>query len=125
MEGVGPDAQSLMLYRRLGRVATTRELDVIRDEMLARYWPLPGPVERLLEFARLRFTAQLAAIVSLLREESQLVVRFGSDWSHVGAARTLQPRDVSDPLRPLAGGLTTAPTRYVPACPAMRRPPGG
>ncbi len=38
---VPEEPQKLELYRRLGRVATQRELDAIRDEMLDRYGPLP------------------------------------------------------------------------------------
>ena len=64
------------------------------------------PVERLLEVARLRFTAEAAGIASLAREDGQLVVRFGPDWSRAATARILAPRAVSDPLRALAGGLT-------------------
>ncbi len=103
---VPDEPQKLELYRRLGRVGTPGELEAVRGELLDRFGPVPGPVERLLEVARLRFTAEAAGIVSLSREDGQLVVRFGPDWSRVATARVLQPRDVSDPLRPLAGGLT-------------------
>jgi hypothetical protein len=61
---------------------------------------------RLLEVARLRYTAEAAGLVSVSREEGQLVLRFGPDWSRATTARVLAPRDAADPLRALAGGLT-------------------
>ena len=56
---VPEEPQKLELYRRLGRVATERELDTIRDEMLDRYGPLPASVARLLDVARLRLAAEV------------------------------------------------------------------
>ena len=103
---VPEEPHKLELYRRLGRVVSERELDAIRAELKDRYGPLPAPVERLLDVARLRYTAEAAGLVSLTREEGQLVLRFGPDWSRAATARALAPRDASDPLRPLAGGLT-------------------
>jgi transcription-repair coupling factor (superfamily II helicase) len=103
---VPDEPAKLELYRRLGRVATETELAAVSRELLDRFGTLPGPVERLLEVARLRFTAEAAGIASLAREDGQLVVRFGPDWSRAATARLLAPRAVSDPLRALAGGLT-------------------
>jgi transcription-repair coupling factor (superfamily II helicase) len=103
---VPEEPHKLELYRRLGRVVTERELEAIRAELKDRYGPLPEPVQRLLDVARLRYTAEAAGLVSLTREEGQLVLRFGPDWSRAATARTLAPRDPSDPLRALAGGLT-------------------
>ncbi len=103
---VAEEPHKLELYRRLGRVVSERELDAIRAELKDRYGPLPAPVERLLDVARLRYTAEQAGLVSLAREEGQLVLRFGPDWSRAATMRALAPRDLADPLRPLAGGLT-------------------
>ena len=63
------------------------------------------PAERLLEVARLRFTAERAGIISVAREEGQLVVRFPPGWSRAATARALAPRSGADPLRAVAGGL--------------------
>ena len=57
------------------------ELAAVRAELLDRFGPLPAPVERLLEVARLRITAEAAGLASLAREDGQLVLRFGPDWS--------------------------------------------
>ncbi len=103
---VPDEPAKLELYRRLGRVATDSELAAVQFELVDRFGTPPPPVERLLEVARLRFTAETAGIVSLAREDGQLVIRFGPDWSRAATARILAPRAVSDPLRALAGGLT-------------------
>ncbi|MFN8619411.1 MAG: transcription-repair coupling factor [Chloroflexota bacterium] len=103
---VPEEPQKLELYRRLGRVISERELELMRAELKDRYGALPAPVERLLDVARLRYTAEAAGLVSVSREEGQLVLRFGPDWSRAATARALAPRDPSDPLRALAGGLT-------------------
>ena len=103
---VPDEPAKLELYRRLGRVAADSELAAVRVELVDRFGVPPPPVERLLEVARLRYTAEAAGILSLAREDGQLIVRFGPDWSRAATARLLAPRAVSDPLRALAGGLT-------------------
>jgi hypothetical protein len=65
-------------------------------------------VERLLDVARLRLAAEAAGIASVSREEGQLVLRFAGVWSRSDAARALAPRNVSDPIRAAAGGITYA-----------------
>jgi len=105
---VPEEPQKLELYRRLGRVATERDLAVVRGELEDRFGPVPGPVERLLEVARLRLAAEAARIASVSREEGQLVLRFAGTWSRSDTARALAPRSVSDPIRAAAGGITYA-----------------
>ena len=102
---VPEEPQKLELYRRLGRVATVDGLQAMRLELLDRFGPLPAPVERLLEVARLRFTAERAGLHSVAREDGRLVVRFGTGWSKAATAQALAPRAPDDPLRALAGGL--------------------
>ena len=102
---VPEEPQKLELYRRLGRVASVDGLQAMRLELLDRFGPLPAPVERLLEVARLRFTAERAGLHSVAREEGRLVVRFGTGWSKAATAQALAPRAPDDPLRALAGGL--------------------
>ncbi len=105
---VPEEPQKLELYRRLGRVATERDLAAVRGELEDRFGPVPDPVGRLLEVARLRLAAEAAGIASVSREEGQLVVRFAGEWSRSATARALAPRDVADPIRAAAGGITYA-----------------
>ncbi|HEX7490742.1 MAG TPA: transcription-repair coupling factor [Candidatus Limnocylindrales bacterium] len=88
-------SQKLELYRRLGRVKTTGELAAFRQELVDRFGALPAPVLRLLEVVELRMRAETAGIVSISREEGELVVRLGT-LSRSAAMRALAPmgRDV-------------------------------
>ena len=88
-------SQKLELYRRLGRVGSAGELAAFRQELLDRFGPIPAPVLRLLEVVELRLAAETAGIVSLSREEGELVVRLGT-LSRAAAMRALAPmgRDV-------------------------------
>ena len=81
-------AQKLELYRRLGRVRTAGELAAFRQELVDRYGPLPQPVLKLLEVVELRMAAESAGIVSISREEGELVVRLGT-LSRAAAMRAL------------------------------------
>jgi transcription-repair coupling factor (superfamily II helicase) len=88
-------AQKLELYRRLGRVRAAGELAAFRQELADRFGPPPPPVLRLLEVVELRMAAETAGIVSISREEGELVVRLGT-LSRAAAIRALAPmgRDV-------------------------------
>jgi transcription-repair coupling factor (superfamily II helicase) len=81
-------SQKLELYRRLGRVRTAGELAAFRQELVDRFGPLPVPVLRLLEVVELRMAAENAGIVSISREEGELVVRLGT-LSRAAAMRAL------------------------------------
>jgi len=74
---VADESQKLELYRRLARVSTSGGLAAMRQEILDRFGPLPGPVLRLLEVVELRLAAEAVGIASLSREEGDLVVRLG------------------------------------------------
>jgi transcription-repair coupling factor (superfamily II helicase) len=101
------EPQKLELYRRLGRAATEAEVSAVAAEMADRFGPLPPPVERLLEVARLRIAAEAAGIVSLAREGRELVVRFGPDWSRVETMRAMAPTSLEDRLPGVpAGGIS-------------------
>jgi transcription-repair coupling factor (superfamily II helicase) len=100
---VPEEPQKLELYRRLGRVVSDDGLEEVRAELLDRYGPLPAPVIRLLEVSRMRFRAEEAGLLQVSREEGQLVLRFGPDWSRADSMRALAPRAVDDPLRALQG----------------------
>jgi hypothetical protein len=110
---VPEEPQKLELYRRLGRVATASELDGVRRELLDRFGPLPGAVERLLEVARLRIAAESAGITSVSREDGQLVLRFGPDWSRVAALRALAPAGPGDRLPGVPVGGVHAATNQI------------
>jgi transcription-repair coupling factor (superfamily II helicase) len=106
---VPEEPQKLELYRRLGRVATESELGMVRGDLLDRFGPVPPPVERLLDVARLRFTAEAAGIASLSREDGRLVLRFPPDWSRGGTMRALAPDGPADRIAGVApGGVTFA-----------------
>ena len=105
---VAEEPQKLELYRRLGRAATEARVAAVRAELLDRFGPLPAPVERLLEVARLRIAAEAAGLTSVAREDGQLVLRFREGWSRVTTAEALAPRAAGDPIRALAGGVTYA-----------------
>ncbi|MDP8903882.1 MAG: transcription-repair coupling factor, partial [Chloroflexota bacterium] len=104
---VPDEPQKLELYRRLGRAATAGEVAAIRGELVDRFGPLPLPVERLLEVATLRITAEAAGIASLARERHELVVRFDEGWSRPATMRAMAPTDVGDRLPGVpAGGIS-------------------
>ena len=105
---VPEEPQKLELYRRLGRVVSDAGLDEIRTELLDRYGALPAAVERLLEVSQLRYRAEEAGLTSVAREDGQLVLRFGPDWSRADTMRALAPQVVDDPLRALQGRIRYA-----------------
>ena len=105
---VAQEPQKLEFYRRLARATTEASVAAVSADLTDRYGPPPQPVERLLEVARLRLAADRAGLGSVAREDGQLVLRFGPDWSRAATARALAPRGVGDPIRILAGGVTFA-----------------
>ncbi len=104
---VGEEPQKLELYRRLGRAGTAGEVAAIRAELIDRFGALPAPVERLLEVARLRITAEAAGVMSLAREGHELIVRFGPDWSRAATMRAMAPTSLNDRLPGVGAGAVT------------------
>jgi transcription-repair coupling factor (superfamily II helicase) len=104
---VREEPQKLELYRRLGRVATVSELDSVRAELLDRFGPVPPPVDRLLEVAALRLTAEAAGIASIAREDGVLVLRFPADWSRSAAIRAMAPDGPGDRIPGVPPGAVT------------------
>ncbi|MEP7379526.1 MAG: transcription-repair coupling factor, partial [Chloroflexota bacterium] len=104
---VAEEPQKLELYRRLGKAGTTAEVAQIQTEMVDRFGALPAPVERLLEVARLRITAEVAGIASLAREGHELIVRFGPDWSRSATMRAMAPTSLNDRIPGVAPGALT------------------
>jgi transcription-repair coupling factor (superfamily II helicase) len=78
----------------------------VRTELLDRFGPMPAPVERLLEVARLRLAAETAGIASISREDRQLVLRFPPGWSRATVMRALEEAR-RDGLRGLPAGAIT------------------
>ena len=105
---VPEEPQKLELYRRLGRVVSDDGLEEIRAELLDRYGALPPPVQRLLDVSQLRYRAEEAGLTQVAREDGQLVLRFGPDWSRADTMRALAPEAVDDPLRALQGRIRYA-----------------
>ncbi len=93
---VAEEPQKLELYRRLGKAGTTGDVAAIAAELVDRFGPLPPPVERLLDVARLRITAEAAGIAALAREGHELVVRFHPDWSRAATIRAMAPTGPGD-----------------------------
>jgi transcription-repair coupling factor (superfamily II helicase) len=104
---VGEEPQKLELYRRLGKAGTAGEVATIRAELIDRFGAIPAPVERLLEVARLRITAEAAGIASLAREGSELIVRFGPNWSRASTMRAMAPISLNDRIPGIAPGAMT------------------
>ncbi|NJD28112.1 MAG: transcription-repair coupling factor [Chloroflexi bacterium] len=88
---VPDEAQKLELYRRLARARPPGDVAAFRQEVIARFGPMPPPVQRLAEVAELRLDAEAAGVSSMSREDGQLVVRFGEGLSRATAMRLLPP----------------------------------
>ncbi|MEM9186662.1 MAG: transcription-repair coupling factor [Planctomycetota bacterium] len=111
-----PDARGKIdLYRRLARMTTTEQVDDFGDELLDRFGPIPAPVERLLELARLRVWAHAWGVNSIRREDDYLV--FG--YTARDRIRRLV-RESGGTLR-VADGVSA----YLPLPPEARGEPSG
>ncbi|MFM2106582.1 MAG: hypothetical protein RL338_1614 [Chloroflexota bacterium] len=88
---VPDEAQKLELYRRLAKARTPGDIAAFRQELADRFGAPPAPVLRLVEVAELRLAAESAGVVSVGRQEGQLVIRFGETLSRATAMRILAP----------------------------------
>jgi transcription-repair coupling factor (superfamily II helicase) len=104
---VAEEPMKLELYRRMGKAGTEGEVATIRAELEDRFGPVPVPVERLLEVARLRIAASRAGIASLAREGHELIVRFHGDWSRSATMRAMAPTSLTDRVPGVAPGAVT------------------
>jgi transcription-repair coupling factor (superfamily II helicase) len=69
--------QRLRTYKRIASTTSDQDVDVIRAETADRYGPLPGPVENLLAYARLRVRATTLGLVSVDREREKVALKLG------------------------------------------------
>ena len=72
--------------------ATAGEVAAIRAELIDRFGPVPPPVERLLEVARLRISCLRRVASRRWRAKGhELIIRFGEDWSRAATMRAMAP----------------------------------
>ncbi|MGH9942763.1 MAG: transcription-repair coupling factor [Pyrinomonadaceae bacterium] len=69
--------QRLRAYKRIASARDDETLAQIRAETEDRYGPLPAPVERLLEYARLRRTAEQTGVISIDRTPTGVAFKLG------------------------------------------------
>jgi len=79
----------LEIYRKLGAAPTDEDVDSMEGEILDRFGPLPWQVLNLLYVARLRLTAGKAGVAAIVRERTEIVLRFHHE---VGGAREVLQR---------------------------------
>ena len=72
---VSADDARLEAYRRLAAIASTDELDDLRDEWVDRYGALPGPARGLLELCALRLACLASGVTSLVVLPARVGVR--------------------------------------------------
>jgi transcription-repair coupling factor (superfamily II helicase) len=73
---VGDMRLKIDLYRRLTRVSNVQELADFRAELVDRFGPLPGPVERLMSLAELKMDAALWQVSEIFIENNFVVFRY-------------------------------------------------
>jgi transcription-repair coupling factor (superfamily II helicase) len=104
-EGFIPDAnQRMSVYKRASSARDQTSLDKLAAEIRDRYGPLPTPVLQLLEYARLRLTAEKVRIVSIEREAGLLAFRFDPS-SPVDPSRLVQLAERLPGAQLTPGGL--------------------
>ncbi|MDG1899280.1 MAG: helicase-related protein, partial [Phycisphaerales bacterium] len=75
-EAYVPSASRRMdVYRRLFRCEDSESLDAVVDDIVSAYGPMPTPVLRLVDLARIRVLAMLRGIRSIRRREQDVVFR--------------------------------------------------
>ncbi|MCX7303951.1 MAG: transcription-repair coupling factor [Hyphomicrobiales bacterium] len=76
-EGYVPDLQlRLALYRRLGDLATTEEIDAFAAEMIDRFGPLPDEVQHLLKIVFIKALCRQANVEKLDAGPKGVVIHF-------------------------------------------------
>jgi transcription-repair coupling factor (superfamily II helicase) len=65
----------LATYRRVAGVASPRQLNEVREELVDRFGPIPDEVEHLLALIALRLRSEELGIESIVEREREIVVR--------------------------------------------------
>ena len=77
----------LNLYKRLAAVEGLGEIDRIREEIVDRFGPVPGPIENLLRYGALKYLAAKLRLRSIDRTEHRVAFKFRPetpvDWARV------------------------------------------
>ncbi|MDI3341191.1 MAG: transcription-repair coupling factor [Sphaerobacter sp.] len=72
---VGDEGVRIDLYRRLAAVRTYAALRDLQEEMIDRFGPIPDPVLRLIDLARLRIRASGLGITSIVERDGEVYIR--------------------------------------------------
>ncbi len=74
-EYCGDEAVRMSLYQRFAAIRTPEELTELVAELRDRFGPLPVPVERMVDLARLRLWANRLGIVSIVERDGEVFIR--------------------------------------------------
>ncbi|WP_394277331.1 transcription-repair coupling factor [Luteococcus sp.] len=69
---VGSERLRLEMYKRLAEVRSVEDIVEVRDELLDRYGPLPGPTQVLLEVARFRLLCRSAGVTEVVGQGNNI-----------------------------------------------------
>ncbi len=65
----------LELYRKLAAARSYAAIRDVQEELIDRFGPIPPPVERLIDLARLRIQAAAAGITTIVEREGEVYIR--------------------------------------------------
>jgi transcription-repair coupling factor (superfamily II helicase) len=93
---IGDEAQKLHLYRRLSRLESPDQVDILTLEVIDRYGALPPEVRRLFDTARLRLLGTAAAVerITIRGESARLAFRDAAVPRMAHLQDTLRDRQV-------------------------------
>lgn len=104
MGGIVPEAyvpspvRRMDVYRRLFRCEDESSLDAVVADVVSAYGPVPTPVRRLIELARVRVLAMLQGVRSIRRRDRDVIIRCS------------RPRELAEQLEPLPGRVRVVET---------------
>ncbi len=74
-EYCGDEAIRMRLYQRFAEIRTDEQLEDLVSEIRDRFGPLPDPVQRLVDLAKLRLWANRLGLASLIERDGELFIR--------------------------------------------------